>query len=134
MKAKIRFSLVLIVLTSFMFGCATPKKEAELEYAESPQETTKPILTSLESFPLPDGVTVHVFQKSPKEQIRVTVGDIEGKTYLDLRIFNQVAQYNYVPSNEGLTIPAELLPELQMTVEKLQQKLLQSPSTDPGLF
>jgi len=106
-----------------MFSCATPKSEAEVEFTESPQETTKPILTSLESYPLQNGTIVHVFQKSPREQIRATVGDVEGKTYLDLRVFNQVAQFNYVPTDMGLTIPAELLPELQTAVEKLQQTI-----------
>jgi hypothetical protein len=69
---------------------------------------------------------VNVFQKSPSEQIRTTLGNIEGKTYLDLRVFNKVAQFNYVPTDMGFTIPAELLPELQKTVEKLQQTMAQS--------
>jgi len=126
MKTIIRISFVLIVLTSLMVGCATPKNEAEREFAESPQEATRPILTSLESFPLKDGTTVHVFQKSPREQIRATVGDIDGKPYFDLRIFDQVAQFNYVPTGDGLTIPAELLPELQIAVDKLEQTITQS--------
>ncbi len=123
MKPKLRITLVLIALTSLMLGCATPKNEAELEFTESPQETTRPILTSLESFPLQDGKIVYVFQKSPKEQIRAYVGDVDGKTYFDLRVFNQMAQFHYVPTHEGLTIPAELLPDLQIAVEKLQQSL-----------
>ena len=90
---------------------------------ESPQEATKPILTSLEAFPLKNGMLVHMFQKSPKEQIRATVGNIEGKTYLDVRVFNKAAQFNYVPTDMGFTIPAEQLPELQETVEKLQQTM-----------
>ena len=93
---------------------------------ESPQEATKPILTSLEEFPLKNGMLVHMFQKSPKEQIRATVGNIEGKTYLDLRVFNKAAQFNYVPTDMGFTIPVEQLPELQETVERLQKTLTES--------
>jgi hypothetical protein len=126
MKPKLSTILVLIFFTSLMFSCVTPKNQAEHEFTESPQETTKPILTSLESYPLQNGTIVHMFQKSPREQIRATVGEVEGKTYMDLRVFNRVAQFNYVPTDMGLTIPAELLPELELAIEKLHQSMTQN--------
>jgi hypothetical protein len=116
-------------LTQFTDEIAKSLRESLQEtplQAASPQEATKPMITSIESSPLQNGMVVHVFQKSPKEQIRATVGNVEGKTYLDLRVFNQVAQFNYVPTDMGLTIPAELLPELQTAVQKFQQTMAQS--------
>ena len=126
MKPTIRISLVLITLTSLIFACATPKKEAEPEFTEPPQEATRPIHFSPEAFPLKDGAIVHLFPKSPREQIRVTVGKIDGETFFDIRIFNRMAQFDFVPTEEGLTIPADLLPELQIAVDKLQDTLAQS--------
>jgi hypothetical protein len=96
--------------------------------AESRQETTKPILTALEVFPLKDASLVHMFQKSPKEQVRAYIGTLEGKTYLDVRVFKQVGQFSYMPTEEGITIPKELLPDLQQAVDSLQQKIGQTQS------
>ena len=102
-------------------------KEAPV-LAESRQETTKPMITALEAFPLKDASLVHMFQKSPKEQVRAYIGTSEGNTYLDVRVFKQVGQFNYIPTKEGITLPPELLPDLQRAVDRLQQNVSETQS------
>ena len=96
--------------------------------AEPRQETIIPMVTVEESFPLKDASLVHVFQKSPKEQVRAYIGTSEGNTYLDVRVFKQVGQFSYVPTREGITLPPELLPDLQRAVDRLQQNVSETQS------
>ena len=66
---------------------------------------------------------VHSFDKSPTEQIQVSLSEYKGKTYVDLRIYYKANDGEYRPTKKGITLSPDLLPELGEAVRKLIEKV-----------
>ena|GEM_PF-4883501 len=66
------------------------------------------------------GVPVHVFFKSDREQIRISLNEYKGYEYIDIRIFYRSYE-GFRPSPKGITLRKELLPELVRGIAQLSQ-------------
>ena len=64
--------------------------------------------------------TVHSFPKNPTEEIRASLSSYKGKQYLDLRVYYLGDDGDYHPSKKGITIPPDLLGDLEEAVRKLR--------------
>jgi len=57
---------------------------------------------------------VGAFKKSETEEVRVTLRNYKGKAYLDIRVyFCTEGMDGFKPTKKGLTLAAELAPELE---------------------
>lgn len=54
-----------------------------------------------------DERVVYSFKKNKDEEVRATIGDFKGKTYVSLRVY-----VNGLPTKKGLTVGANLAQEL----------------------
>lgn len=57
-------------------------------------------------------ITVAVFPKNSREQVRVTLGDFHGRQILNIRVYWTPDGTNWSPSKKGLAIAIEKLPLL----------------------
>ena len=57
------------------------------------------------------GVPIHVIEKNPKEQIRISLNEFHGYEYIDVRSF-YFAPDGFRPSRKGVTLPKALYGEL----------------------
>jgi hypothetical protein len=63
---------------------------------------------------------VHVIRKGPKLEIRVSRATFKGKQFIDLRTFVANKTGKLVPTPKGITVPLELVGELELAVRKLR--------------
>ncbi len=69
---------------------------------------------------------VHEIQRNETEVLRVSLRDYKEKTYLDLRVFFQVAQGGeWIPTKKGLTVDVAHLSDLKAGIEKAEAALVQ---------
>jgi hypothetical protein len=73
---------------------------------------------------------VHVIQKGPRVEIRVSRSTFKGKHFLDLRTFVTNRAGELVPTRKGVTVPLELLGELELAVRSLRAAV--GPGPDRG--
>ncbi len=64
--------------------------------------------------------TVHSFPKNPTEEIRASLSSYKGKQYLDLRVYYLGDDGDYHPSKKGITVPPDLLGDLEGRIQKLR--------------
>ena len=69
---------------------------------------------------------VHSFDKSPTEQVQVSLSAFKSKTYVDLRIYYKASGGEYRPTKKGITFSPDLLPELEEAIRKLIEKVGES--------
>jgi hypothetical protein len=60
------------------------------------------------------------FQKRDRETVRATLEQFDGRTFADLRVWLPKADGTLVPGPKGLTVDAELLPQLEDAVRALR--------------
>ncbi len=66
---------------------------------------------------------VGAFKKSETEEVRLTLRNFKGKAYLDLRVyFRAEGMEGFKPTKKGLTLAAELAPELEKAFEGVTAK------------
>ena len=65
---------------------------------------------------------VYSFDKSPTEQVQVSLSTYKGKTYGDLRIYYKASDGEYRPTKKGITVSSAQLPELGEAVRRLIEK------------
>lgn len=66
---------------------------------------------------------ISAFQKNETEEVRLTLREYKGKSYLDLRVFfKSQGMEAFKPTRKGLTLPAELAPELEKAFQGLSFK------------
>jgi hypothetical protein len=65
--------------------------------------------------------TVYAFPKNPTEEIRASLNAFKGKQYLDLRVYYKGDDGEYYPSKKGITVPPELLTELEEALRRLRE-------------
>ncbi|MBI4200597.1 MAG: transcriptional coactivator p15/PC4 family protein [Chloroflexi bacterium] len=68
------------------------------------------------------GVPVHVFSKNNREQIRISLNEYRGFSYIDVRLFYQSGQ-GFRPSKKGVTFRKELFPEFFQGIVQLGDAL-----------
>lgn len=68
-----------------------------------------------------DRMVVHTFQRNTNEQVRASIRTYKGKDYADVRVNFETADGEYRPTKKGLTVPLDLLDELEQTVMRLQR-------------
>ena len=67
--------------------------------------------------------TIHAFKKSETEEVRLCLRSFKGKSYLDLRtFFRSKGMGEFKPTRKGLTLPAELAPELEKAFQGVSFK------------
>lgn len=68
------------------------------------------------------GVPVHVFDKSPKQQIRISINEFRGTEYVDIRTF-YLFDEGFRPTKRGITLTPELIPEFLRGMFRLADTL-----------
>ena len=68
------------------------------------------------------GLPVHVFNKSVREQVRISLNEFRGVEYIDIRSF-YLAEDGFRPSPRGVTLRREFYPELFSAVVQLGETL-----------
>lgn len=53
------------------------------------------------------------FEKSEREQVRVSATVYKGGEYIDFRVFFKTAEGNYCPTKKGITVKRSLIPFLK---------------------
>jgi hypothetical protein len=74
-----------------------------------------------------DRQVVYVIRKGPRVEIRVSRSTFKGKDFLDLRTFVANRAGELVPTRKGVTVPLELLGELELAVRSLRVAVGQGP-------
>jgi hypothetical protein len=65
---------------------------------------------------------VHVFKKGQDEEVQVSIGEFKNRKYVDFRIYFPGEDGTKFPTKRGLTLAAELLPELKKGLQAAEQK------------
>jgi len=65
------------------------------------------------------------FRKNAMEEVRASLSDYKGKTYLDIRVFYRDEEGEWKPTKKGITIAPDLLPELEKAVAALRDAIEQ---------
>lgn len=68
---------------------------------------------------------VHTFPKNPLEEIRASVTVFKGKQYVDLRVYYKGDDGEYHPSKKGLTLSLDLFPDLEESMRKLREVIVE---------
>ncbi len=68
---------------------------------------------------------VHEFQKNSMEKVKIELGTYNGKEIIDIRVYYKAngAQDNWLPSKKGICLRVDLIPELNLGIEKVYKKL-----------
>lgn len=70
------------------------------------------------------GVLVHSFDRSAREQVRISINEYMGTRYLDIRVFYKDKEsQEYLPSKRGVTLPTERYPDLLEGIVQLGETL-----------
>ena len=65
--------------------------------------------------------TIHTFDKSTAEQIRISINKFKGAEYVDVRIYFKSSDGEYKPTKKGITYKPDLVSELEEAVKKLKK-------------
>ena len=65
--------------------------------------------------------TIHTFDKSTVEQIRISLNKFKGAEYVDVRIYYKASDGEYKPTKKGVTFKPDMVSELEEAVEKLKK-------------
>ena len=68
-------------------------------------------------------IFVFKFKKNALEEVRASLSDYKGKTYLDIRVFYRDEEGEWKPTKKGITLAPDLLPELEKAVVSLREAL-----------
>ncbi|HPA46741.1 MAG TPA: transcriptional coactivator p15/PC4 family protein [bacterium] len=79
-----------------------------------------------------EDVLVHEFHKSADEMVRATIGEFRGRKTVGIRIFYEDVDGDWKPTKKGITLSAELFPELKKAVEMIEAGLQQEEQKDPS--
>ena len=66
---------------------------------------------------------VHKFNRTPTEEVRATVREYRGRTYIDLRIYYMDNSGEWRPTRKGIALSTEFLPELKACVTKFEEEV-----------
>jgi hypothetical protein len=66
---------------------------------------------------------VFSFKKNSMEEVRASLTDYKGKTYVDLRVFYRDEDAAWKPTKKGITLAPELLPELEQAIAAFREAL-----------
>jgi hypothetical protein len=76
--------------------------------------------------------TVAVFPKNSREQVRIILGEFRGREILNIRVFWTSDGKNWNPSQKGLAIGVEKLPNLLASLHRAAEALGQDAPEDAG--
>ena len=62
---------------------------------------------------------LHRFRKNSLEEVRATISTFKGADYLNIRSYYEAEPGVWYPTRKGLTLPLDLLPELEKAVQAL---------------
>ena len=65
---------------------------------------------------------VHTFAKNTQERVQAALTTYRGKRYADLRVYYEADGGEWRPTEKGVTIALNLLPELEVAVRALRKK------------
>ena len=68
------------------------------------------------------GVPVHVISKNANQEIRISINEFRGVSFIDIRLFFKTED-GFAPTKKGVTIPTSLYPELAQGILILGQTL-----------
>jgi len=77
-----------------------------------------------------EDILVHEFHKSADELVRATIGEFRGRKTVGIRIFYEDVAGEWKPTKKGITLNAELFPELKKAVEMIEAGLQQEEQKD----
>ena len=78
-----------------------------------------------------EGRIVYRFQKNPEEEIRFTVKEYKGRSYLNMRLwFLPSGGSEYFPTKKGLSLSLDYLPELMKGLERTAKLASESALQD----
>ncbi len=66
---------------------------------------------------------VHSFKRTPTEEVRATVREYRGRTYIDLRIYYMDNSGEWRPTRKGIALSTEFLTDLRTCVNKFEEEL-----------
>ncbi|MBW2260484.1 MAG: transcriptional coactivator p15/PC4 family protein [Deltaproteobacteria bacterium] len=66
---------------------------------------------------------VHSFKRTPTEEVRATVREYRGRTYIDLRIYYMDNSGEWRPTRKGIALSTEFLTDLRTCVNKFDEEL-----------
>ncbi len=75
---------------------------------------------------------VYEFHKSADERVRATIGEFRGRKTVGIRIFYEDVDGEWKPTKKGITLNAELFPELKKAVEMIEAGLQQEGQKGPS--
>lgn len=62
----------------------------------------------------------HWIEKREGERVRVAINEYQGKTYLDIRQFFENQEGEWRPTQKGVTLPLEAIPEMIEALQALE--------------
>ena len=65
---------------------------------------------------------IYSFPKNETEEVRFSLREYKERVYLDLRLWFQTKEGEYLPTKKGLTLSPEFLPELRKGLEKAEKE------------
>jgi hypothetical protein len=65
--------------------------------------------------------TIHTFDKSTVEQIRISLNKFKGAEYVDVRIYYKASDGGYKPTKKGVTFKPDMVSELEEAVKKIKK-------------
>jgi hypothetical protein len=64
---------------------------------------------------------VHVFEKGAGQRIEASISTYKDQTYADVRTYFEGDGGEWKPTKKGITVPLDLLGELEASVQALRQ-------------
>lgn len=76
-----------------------------------------------------DDKVVSSFRRNPTEEVRASIKEFKGRTYIDLRIYYLEEQSGeWKPTRKGVSLATDFMPELKEAVESLEKELKEAES------
>lgn len=66
---------------------------------------------------------VAAFEKNNREQVRVYLTEFMGRSMIDLRVWTETPDGEWVRTRKGITMSADLYPELRAVIDGLEAHL-----------
>ena len=77
---------------------------------------------------------IHEFRKSPDEVVRATIGEFRGRKTVGIRIYYEDVSGEWKPTKKGITLTADLFPELKKAISLLDAGLSEESSeSEPSI-
>lgn len=67
-----------------------------------------------------NGKVLDKFAKSETEEVRISESNFKGKTYIDMRLFIQIENGDFIPTKKGLSLNKELFEKLKEALNKIK--------------